>query len=99
MHHERCLELSGYEVLKAFPGVESHLHTLRIPIFANDQDMERLAAVVSGALDAEPAAPGFLIRGHGLYAWGRAVSDAVRHVEAFEFLFECEALSRQISRK
>jgi methylthioribulose-1-phosphate dehydratase len=33
--------------------------------------------------------PGFLIRGHGLYAWGRDVSEARRHIEGFEFLFAC----------
>ena len=42
-------------------------------------------------------APGFLIAGHGLYAWGRDVAEARRHVEGFDFLFECvwqESLAR-----
>ena len=34
--------------------------------------------------------PGYLIRGHGLYTWGPRMEDALRQVEAFEFLFECE---------
>ncbi len=37
----------------------------------------------------ELAAHGFLIAGHGLYAWGRDVAEARRHVEGFEFLCEC----------
>ncbi|MEL7265147.1 MAG: class II aldolase/adducin family protein, partial [Planctomycetota bacterium] len=32
---------------------------------------------------------GFLIRGHGLYTWGRDLFAARRHVEIFEFLFDC----------
>jgi methylthioribulose-1-phosphate dehydratase len=32
---------------------------------------------------------GFLIRGHGLYTWGKDVFSARRHVEIYEFLFEC----------
>ena len=41
-------------------------------------------------LDHHPDVHGYLIAGHGLYTWGRTVDDALRHVEAFEFLFECE---------
>ena len=33
--------------------------------------------------------PGFLIRGHGLYAWGRDIAEARRHVEGLEFLLSC----------
>jgi methylthioribulose-1-phosphate dehydratase len=29
-----------------------------------------------------------LIRGHGLYTWGRNIVEAERHVEALEFLLE-----------
>jgi methylthioribulose-1-phosphate dehydratase len=34
---------------------------------------------------------GYLIRRHGLYTWGRTLDEARRHVEIFEFLFECIA--------
>ena len=34
---------------------------------------------------------GFLIRKHGLYAWGKDVFSARRHIEIYEFLFECTA--------
>ncbi len=36
-----------------------------------------------------PLSPGFLIAGHGLYAWGATMTDALRHTEAFDFLFAC----------
>ncbi len=32
---------------------------------------------------------GFLLAGHGLYTWGDSLEEAKRHVEIFEFLFEC----------
>jgi methylthioribulose-1-phosphate dehydratase len=35
-----------------------------------------------------PLRHGFLIRGCGLYTWGRDLDEARRHVESFEFLFE-----------
>lgn len=83
-----CVVLQDYELLKAFPGVDTHNCEVRVPIFDNDQDIARLAAAVDAGLS--DATPGYLIRGHGFYTWGNGIEDALRHVEAFEFLFECE---------
>ncbi|WP_371226484.1 methylthioribulose 1-phosphate dehydratase [Pseudomonas sp. QE6] len=84
------LELEDYELQKAFAGVTTHEGRVTVPIFDNDQDIARLAAKVQPWLDAHPDCPGYLIRGHGLYTWGPRMSDALRQIEAFEFLFECE---------
>ena len=56
----------------------------------------RLAAKVQPWLEAHPDCVGYLIRGHGLYTWGARMSDALRQIEAFEFLFECELKTRAI---
>lgn len=84
------LLLEGYELLKAFAGVTTHDTCVAVPIFDNDQDIPRLAAQVEQYLDAHGAVYGYLIRGHGLYTWGRDVPETLRHLEAFEFLFQCE---------
>jgi methylthioribulose-1-phosphate dehydratase len=84
------LTISGYEMLKALRGVTTHLHTEHIPVFANDQDMKRLSRTVLQYLETNPDTRGVLIVGHGLYTWGRTLSEAQRHTEAFEFLLECE---------
>lgn len=85
------LDLQDYELLKAFPGIDSHRGRVSVPVFANDQDIPRLAAAVDSWMDRHPApVHGYLIAGHGFYTWGGTVADALRHVEAFEFLFECE---------
>lgn len=84
------LLLEGYELLKAFHGVNTHDTCLAVPVFANDQDIPRLAGQVAEYLDGHADVHGYLIRGHGLYTWGRDVAEALRHVEAFEFLFQCE---------
>lgn len=85
------LVLQDYELLKAFPGIDTHDCSIAVPIFPNDQDIARLAGRVDDWM-ASHAGPihGYLIAGHGFYTWGRGVEDALRHVEAFEFLFECE---------
>ena len=90
------IEFEDYELQKAFSGVSTHESTVRVPIFDNDQDIERLAAKVQPWLEAHPDCVGYLIRGHGQYTWGARMSDALRQIEAFEFLFECELKTRAV---
>ena len=82
------VEIRGFELLKALAGVTTHEHVERLPVVANTQDYGVMAASVADALAAHPGCHGLLLRGHGLYAWGRDVAEARRHVEALEFLFE-----------
>ena len=82
--------LDDYELLKAFRGVNTHDARIRVPIFDNDQDMVRLADRVDAYMDAHPELHAYLIAGHGLYTWGTSLEEALRHLEALEFLFECE---------
>ena len=88
------LEFEGYEIQKAFEGFDTHESLVRLPVVPNDQDIPRL---VEG-LKTVPLTVGFLIAGHGLYTWARTVSDARRHLEALEFLFECEGLRHTMER-
>jgi methylthioribulose-1-phosphate dehydratase len=83
-------ELSGYEMLKALRGVLTHEHTEIIPIFPNHQDMTALSKIALDSLRVNREIHSFLIERHGLYTWGRDLAEAKRHIEALEFLFECE---------
>ncbi|KRG59798.1 methylthioribulose-1-phosphate dehydratase [Stenotrophomonas koreensis] len=89
------IRLEGYELLKALHGNTTHELAIELPVFANTQDMNVLAAQVEAALDAGPLW-GYLIDGHGLYAWGRDMAEARRHLEAFEFLLHCELELRKL---
>lgn len=92
------LEISGYEMLKGLEGVKTHEHTEFVPVFPNTQDIAALAEEVEQRLFRAGAPPmhGFLIRRHGLYTWGRNLEEARRHIEIFEFLFECVARRWQL---
>ncbi len=81
------LQFTGYEVQKIFQGQTSHEATLHLPLFDNDQDMERLAGVVAPHLAA--ATMGYLIRGHGVYVWGPDMEMALARLEGLEFLLSC----------
>ncbi len=80
--------ITGWEMLKGLSGVSTHEHTEWLPIIENSQDMTALAQTLASMLQEHPSAHGFLLRGHGLYTWGRSLSEARRHVEIFEFLLE-----------
>ena len=93
------IELQDYEILKAFPGIDTHECKVTVPVFVNDQDICRLStAVEKRMMDSEEVFHGYLIRGHGFYTWGNSVDDALRHVEAFEFLFDCEMRRKEVTR-
>lgn len=92
---ERALRLTGWELQKALAGVSSHEQTVRLPIVDNDQDSLALAAAAESELgrrDSAITAPGYLIAGHGLYAWGRLPADAMRHLDALEALLSLYSL-------
>ena len=86
-------EIEGFEMLKGLEGIKTHEHNHWLPIFENTQDIPALAELVRERLSdpMEPMTHGFLIRKHGLYTWGKDVFAARRHIEIYEFLFECIA--------
>jgi methylthioribulose-1-phosphate dehydratase len=94
----QALQLEGYELQKAFAGVTTHEGVLEVPVFDNTQDIPRLAERTRDWFRAHPGQPGYLIRGHGLYTWGKTMDDCLRHVEAFEFLFDCELETMRVRR-
>ena len=91
------VRFEDYELQKAFAGNTTHDASMDVPVFANTQDMHELAAKVDAALDNQPMW-GYLIDGHGLYAWGRTMAEARRHLEAFEFLLACELKMLELKR-
>jgi methylthioribulose-1-phosphate dehydratase len=95
---EGGIRFEGYELLKAFAGVGTHDTQVTLPVFANTQDMQELAQRVDGRLAGGGPMYGYLIDGHGIYAWGTDLGDAMRHLEAFDFLIGCELELRRLSR-
>jgi methylthioribulose-1-phosphate dehydratase len=80
------LVVRNLEMLKGISGITTHQSEVRIPVLANDQDLQRLSGRALAHLNRAPA--GLLIAGHGLYAWGQDLGEARRHLEILEFLME-----------
>ena len=89
-----ALFFNGWEMQKTLAGVNSHEQTVRLPILANNQDTRALAVAAEAELaraDASITAPGYLVAGHGLYAWGGRPADALRHLEGLDSLLSLYA--------
>ncbi len=95
MAQDGPIRLAGYEVLKVFEGQATHDAALDLPVFANDQDIARLAGVAEPVLLAGSPL-GYLIRGHGVYVWGPDMPLALARLEGLEFLLACELERRKL---
>ena len=86
-------------MLKGLEGIATHEVRKDVEVFANDQDIARLASKVRPRIHdtSRPLTHGFLIERHGMYTWGRDIAAARRHVEIYEFLFEVLARKLQMS--
>lgn len=90
------IRLEGYELIKAIAGQTTHDTHIELPVFPNTQDMTELVTRVDTWIRADKPLYGYLIDGHGIYAWGRDMAEAERHIEAFEFLLACELDLRRL---
>lgn len=84
---EGAVRIEGLELLKAFNGIKTHETRLNVPVFDNEQDMDALATRVEARLKKDGLGWGFLLAGHGIYVWGKDVTEALRHLDAFDYLF------------
>lgn len=90
--------IRGHELAKAFPGMTTHDAEIAVPIVENSQDMAEIEAAIAPYLAQEMPPPAYLIRGHGLYGWGRDIAEAERVIEAAEWLAACEVAERSMRR-
>ncbi|WP_370875515.1 methylthioribulose 1-phosphate dehydratase [Bacillus horti] len=79
------VEFQHIELIKAFNLWDEDAE-IKVPIVHNYANIPKLTEEVLSVLDVR--VPGVLIRNHGIYAWGKSIFEAKKHLEAFEFLFE-----------
>jgi len=90
--------ISHFEMLKGLQGIRTHEHTEVIPVLQNSQEMNSLGEELRKILRDESNPHGVLLKGHGLYTWGRDIFEARRHLEVLEFLFEVSVRARSLEQ-
>ena len=76
------IRVQGLEMLKALGRAADD--DLTVPVIANSQDMTQLADRFDRAYD--PTTPGVVVADHGLYVWGRDITQARHRTESLEWL-------------
>ncbi len=89
------IRFAGLEILKAFDGHFTHDMSVGVPVFANDQDISRLAGAIEPMFGTGMPL-GYLIAGHGCYVWGPDMPTALSRLEGLEFLLACELEMRKM---
>jgi methylthioribulose-1-phosphate dehydratase len=90
-----ALRLPPLEMLKGF-GIAEEEPEVDLPVVRNHAHVPRIAEEIVTRFQADPPrVPGFLIRDHGLTAWGRDAGAALNHVELFEYIFGYMATARR----
>jgi methylthioribulose-1-phosphate dehydratase len=90
IHDSEQLMIQGFEMQKALSGQLTHETSIALEIVNNTQDMPELARWVEERWHERGGLKwGLLVRGHGVYVWGRDVTEARRHLEGVEFLLSC----------
>lgn len=79
------LVFKGQEMVKAL-GFWDDCAEVVVPIIKNQANIAAVAQDVRRQL--VDGVPGVLLERHGIYAFGSTIADTLRHLEAFEFLFE-----------
>lgn len=78
--------ISNLEMLKGIVGVGAFdLHT--VPIIENTAHEEDLTEALGEAIDAYPESQAVLVRGHGVYVWGKDWVQAKTQSECYDYLF------------
>jgi methylthioribulose-1-phosphate dehydratase len=77
------VRFEGWELIKAL-GFWGERDVVSVPVVANHAAIPALARAVAEAATAQ--VPAVMVAGHGVYAWGASVPDALRHLEAIEVL-------------
>ena len=93
------LRFEGYEMQKSIAGNITHEAAIDLPVLDNSQNMETLSSALEARFDEAAPAFGFLVRSHGIYAWGADLASARRHLEGWEFLLACELQRQQLENR
>jgi methylthioribulose-1-phosphate dehydratase len=94
--NEGQLRFEGLEIIKGLEGNTTHEMIEILPIVPNSQQMPEILSAMEIHFKKNPQLHGFLIAGHGLYTWGKDIATTKRHIETFEFLFECLHTMRRL---
>lgn len=92
------LTVRGYGIQEALIGNGAHDEDTTLWLTDNHQDMSVIADALAKRWQISPLQWGLLVRGHGIYAWGETLHEARQHIEAIDFLLNCDLEMRRLGQ-
>lgn len=87
--------ISNSEMQKGIEGYGA-FDTLEVPIIQNAAHEPQLSDSLKQAIEANPKAQAVLVRGHGVYVWGKDWAQAKTQAECYDYLFEAAVKFKQL---
>ena len=78
--------ITGLEMMKGIEGINIY-DLLEVPIIRNTPYESQLADSMADAILKFPRSQAVLVRGHGVYVWGRDWKQAKTQAECYDYLF------------
>ena len=90
------VEISGLEMIKGITG-HSNLEKCIVPIIQNTPKEPQLTKRLQNALKKYPKSYAVIVRGHGMYCFGKNWQKAKQHTECYDYLFEMIIKMKQLN--
>ena len=87
--------VSNLEMQKGIAG-HGAFDALEVPIIPNTAREGELTESLTKAIQDNPKASAVLVRGHGVYVWGRDWAQAKTQAECYDYLFEAAVKLKQL---
>lgn len=88
-------KVTNLEMMKGITGVGA-FDTLEVPIIPNTAYESQLTDSVKKAIEDNPKTQAVLVRGHGVYIWGKNWIQAKTQAECYDYLFEAAVRLKQL---
>ncbi len=92
---DKEFKIKNMEMQKGIEGYGA-FDTVSVPIIENTAFERDLADSLGEAIRKNPKTRAILVRGHGVYVWGRDWKQAKTHAECYDYLFETAERMKQL---
>lgn len=93
--YDDVFRISNHEMQKGIEGTGA-FDVLEVPIIPNTAREAQLSDSLKDAILAHPKTQAVLVRGHGVYVWGRDWAQAKTQAECYDYLFEAAVRLKQL---
>jgi methylthioribulose-1-phosphate dehydratase len=88
--------VTGLEMMKGIEGMTIY-DTLEVPVIANTPHESQLSDSMAQSMREFPRTQAVLVKGHGVYVWGKDWKQAKAQAECYDYLFAAAVEMRRFS--